>query len=767
MNKIFEFLIEKRNKVLVMEENNSNNKTIHMEANIIGLGFKFSEKLKNAISNLSEDSMSILYENLKNTLKKIKGADVSYKNMVFPDFPNQTRMTSQSELSKLRFAGYVTTYLKSLTGEDYNALIGIGEGAKRTKRTNLKVDMEDLITLELGTMDDFYEIIQNLLGSRAALSESDKRYIKDFLKMEELDFKRMIPEEIPFKENMAFLYSEFLNNKKSVKNFKIRNFEDFEKIFKYVCFEDFNKHKLINLPNQKRIALLTTLEIGIHNNPDFFLESAYKNREFAIIINNRLHPISYKNRFPKTVALFKKVKEEKVEVSNAKIDRLINEGKGLEAIKVASINPGVAIRKLSRFLYCDIENRDKILKIVSKIAPKVDTNVLLSAKNYFETANNPYRIALPKGNISRAYRFKDKKSFSTETIEKTVETLNEALKTRLKNTKPSLNGKKVFINTNLSKFNVPFATRDESKSFRTVARGSRIKIKDNANVIRAFCYKKYTENKFVDLSASFVDENFNSLAFCSWQNFKNEDNSFLHSGDSNDTITGVAEFIDIDRELIEEIYFKLKDSIYGKQDEIKSTKLIREATITKNRTNNKAYVDGMVDIITSYDAAIFAVIMDKPDEPVIVPEHHLPKQYYLLMKKIEFYCNHHHYGKAMMIFDEVHEDADRKIAEALTGFLFKTDFGRSFHHILEMPLFVSSAVTPAIQFADIFAGIVRHYYENELDQKEPETDFQKWIMELFNKLKSLTENNYIPKSRYVEYGFQKIGKNYSYPVSEK
>ena len=84
-----------------------------------------------------------------------------------------------------------------------------------------------------------------------------------------------------------------------------------------------------------------------------------------------------------------------------------------------------------------------------------------------------------------------------------------------------------------------------------------------------------------------------------------------------------------------------------------------------------------------------------------------------------------------------------------------------------MPLFVSSAVTPAVQFADIFAGIVRHYYENELDQKEPETDFQKWIVELFNKLYKLTENNYIPKSHYVEYGFQKIGKNFSYPVSEK
>lgn len=213
--------------------------------------------------------------------------------------------------------------------------------------------------------------------------------------------------------------------------------------------------------------------------------------------------------------------------------------------------------------------------------------------------------------------------------------------------------------------------------------------------------------------------------------------------------------------------YKLKEMIYGKQDEIKSTKLIREATITKNRTNNKTYVEGMVDIITSYDAAIFAVIMDKPDESIIVPEHHLPKQYYLLLKKVEFYCNHHHYGKAMMIFDEVHEDADRKIAEAITGFLFKTNFGRSFHHILEMPLFVSSAVTPAVQFADIFAGIVRHYYENELDQKEPETEFQKWIVKLFTQLHNITENNYIPKSHFLEYGFQKIGKNFSYPVSEK
>ena len=213
--------------------------------------------------------------------------------------------------------------------------------------------------------------------------------------------------------------------------------------------------------------------------------------------------------------------------------------------------------------------------------------------------------------------------------------------------------------------------------------------------------------------------------------------------------------------------YKLKDAIYGKQDEIKSTKLIREATITKNRSNNKLYVDSLVNLLDNYDITIFAIIMDKPEQEIVTPENHLPKQYYLLMKKIEFFSEQHQYGKAMLIYDEVHEEADRKIATALTGFLFRSNLGRTFHHILEMPLFVSSSVTVSIQLADIFAGILRHYYENQLDIVEPVTDFQKWIAELHEKLLSHTENNRQKGTAFIEYGFQKIGKNFSYPVSTK
>lgn len=82
--------------------------------------------------------------------------------------------------------------------------------------------------------------------------------------------------------------------------------------------------------------------------------------------------------------------------------------------------------------------------------------------------------------------------------------------------------------------------------------------------------------------------------------------------------------------------YKLKESIYGKQDEIKSTKLIREATITKNRTNNKQYVDSLVNLLENFNITIFAIIMDKPDKEIVTPDNHLPKQYYLLMKKSNF-----------------------------------------------------------------------------------------------------------------------------------
>lgn len=200
--------------------------------------------------------------------------------------------------------------------------------------------------------------------------------------------------------------------------------------------------------------------------------------------------------------------------------------------------------------------------------------------------------------------------------------------------------------------------------------------------------------------------------------------------------------------------YKLKNRIYKKQDEIKATNLIKRQTIEKNRTKNKQYADEFVDIITSYDINTFCIIIKRPTEVPNVEEGILPKQYHLLLKKIEYYCERHDIEKAVFIFDETTDGNDLVTASCFNGFLFKSKLGKTFSRILETPFFVSSKVTPAIQIADIFAGIVRQYYQSNLHTKEPQTDYELWLKSLYDKLHSKTEDSIQPNGKFYEHGFQ-------------
>jgi len=202
--------------------------------------------------------------------------------------------------------------------------------------------------------------------------------------------------------------------------------------------------------------------------------------------------------------------------------------------------------------------------------------------------------------------------------------------------------------------------------------------------------------------------------------------------------------------------------IYGKDTEIKTPSLIRRQIITKSMTNNKKFVDELVRVACSFDIKVFAIIMDKPDMPIVMGKT-LPKHYTLLLKRIEYFCENYGYEKAILVFDEVTPKDDLYIAKCITNFLFTSNLGKQFDRILEMPFFVSSAVTPAIQVADIFAGIIRHYYENGLDTmacEEVTDQFESWVHGLFSQIVSKTEDLKQARTGFVEYGFYKMGKNF-------
>ena len=221
------------------------------------------------------------------------------------------------------------------------------------------------------------------------------------------------------------------------------------------------------------------------------------------------------------------------------------------------------------------------------------------------------------------------------------------------------------------------------------------------------------------------------------------------------TLTAIC-IMETDIREISNIIYKLKNRIYEKQDEIKATCLIKKQTIEKNRTKNKEYTDEFVNSICSHNITAFSIIIKRPLTKPLIEDNMIPKQYHLLLKKIEFYCERHDIDKAIFVFDETTEGNDLHLATCFNNFLFKSKLGKTFNRILETPFFVSSKVTPTIQIADIFAGIIRQYYQSDLHIKNPKSDYELWLKGLYDTIYSTTEDALQPNNTYFEYGFQLV-----------
>ena len=214
------------------------------------------------------------------------------------------------------------------------------------------------------------------------------------------------------------------------------------------------------------------------------------------------------------------------------------------------------------------------------------------------------------------------------------------------------------------------------------------------------------------------------------------------------------------RELTQNI-FMLKNNTFGTNDEIKSPDLISRRTIKNNIHRNINFVNQFVDIACGYDIKVFSIIMKRPSVPQTISPTLLPKQYHLLLKRVEYFCENYNCSKATLIFDNVNPLDDKKIALGITNFLFKSQLGKQFSKILEMPLFVNSSITPAIQVADFFAGIIRHYNNSITNPNIRLVDpFEIWIKCLYDKIVLKTENLVQRNTSFVEYGFYDMGDNF-------
>jgi hypothetical protein len=183
----------------------------------------------------------------------------------------------------------------------------------------------------------------------------------------------------------------------------------------------------------------------------------------------------------------------------------------------------------------------------------------------------------------------------------------------------------------------------------------------------------------------------------------------------------------------------IKERIFGPEDEenpreIKALDLLNPKSLT-TRTNNKEFAERVLDDVGQFGVTVFAAVMERPGCE-IPEERMLPNRYRYLLERVSFHAERNH-SKALLLYDE--ERQEKFMWRAINNFLFKHAVGQDLY-IHEMPLFVKSIITPGIQVADLMAGVVRHYYELNLDKRSPENSFEEWICYLFDIVRNLSSD---------------------------
>ena len=537
-----EILLRRKNKI-ILEKGNAvepNNQYIVTLMKITeSLGFTFSKELFETLQTFEKEDLNKFYLELIPMLKKMVGADVKY-NPFYKNFPEEVMNMSDVELFVNAIIAYWT---------DCKVLI-----REEEKERLPLLESPDLKVIDLGTVEDLQDIFNNLCQSKTSISQTDKEDLEWIFKNMQVKF----PDEIPLKENVALIGKLYLEN------YPLSVSKDIQKYFKTatdvlrlitamsdgdISLADNTKFR--SFKRKERRLLLELLQ-GCGAIEEDMLR--YKNK--WIRVGERLHPSEYNPvQFGKVITAFNKLRNGvKIETFGGKVVKAIETEDYKAALSLLKKRPGELARKLDHLMR-STSDKNLVINTFKDVASDVSTPVLLQVKEHFahRTDKNESRVFFPKGNLANSFCIENTLAdIEQKYCNAIVKICENAL---IENYKSKDFLGNVYVDENIKGYCVPQSQRSASKGMKNVTRGSRFKIKDDANFIRLGIHwmneleKGYEHRTDIDLSCNFLDENFGYVDHVSWTNLRNTYS--VHSGDLTSaprSTGGSAEFIDINIE---------------------------------------------------------------------------------------------------------------------------------------------------------------------------------------------------------------------------
>lgn len=546
MNRIDPILLRRKNILTIpkdgghVADSTSKAMTASIIKNAEALGYTFSKDTINTLLTYSAQDLTDFYHDLIPALRRLKGADKTYQPM-YPNFPAQVMEASSAEL----FINAIIHYLTC--GEVL---------PEYTKKSRMPlISGNKLTVLEVGEVEEIWDIFRNILGSKTSISPQDHEDILEIVKNSTV-FYRYLPAEIPMKENAAIV-AKIITENAAVKNVGAiqKYFKTATDVLRYVTAMsdgDISLASNTKFKTMRRYQRRMVMDLLAGINGDI-LEDMYRYHHRWLRIGEIVHPseFTYK-KYRKVNRAFDTLRNKRKPMFfGGEVQEALKSGNIYHAVETLLKRPGEFARNLDKLLR-EANDVMHILTVFKGIANEVSTPVLLQVKHHFmhRCDDKPVRVFFPKGSLAKVkYIANELPELDKSVCNTVVRICDEALRFNYAKREPL---GKVYIDPEMKNFIVPFSQRSASKTLKTIVRGSHIPLNETTNVVRAFIWWTNQKDKMVDidLSAAAYDENWNYVGHVSYTNLRSDTISAYYSGDIRNggriDGNGVAEFIDVD-----------------------------------------------------------------------------------------------------------------------------------------------------------------------------------------------------------------------------
>ena len=400
MNEINEILLRRKNMVMLSRSTKHTITTkteqamvISIAKNVEAYGFTFSKELLEYLLTYSKDEIEMFYKDFMPKLKKLVGADKEYHPM-YPNFPQQVMDTTDAELFVNAIIHYFTfgNWMPEYEKEERLPLF----------------DVNKMTVLTVGTKADLMDVFANLIGSKTSLSTQDKEDVEKIV-MEYPDYVNFLPNEVPLKENVAFL-GRLIMEKAPIKNATAiqKYFNTATDILRLVvAMSDGDISLAVKTKYRKLRRVERKMIMDLLSGCGNITEDMFRYQYEWIRLGEIIHPGEYTSAKYNTVnAAFKLLRSnDKPLMFAGKVHAAVISGNMKEAATLLKNRPGDFARQLDKVLR-DAADKNYVVNCFRAVANDVSTPVLLQVRQHFIGRiknDEKIRVFFPKGNLAKIH----------------------------------------------------------------------------------------------------------------------------------------------------------------------------------------------------------------------------------------------------------------------------------------------------------------------------------------------------------------------------